>query len=220
MKAMAVGYLVRRAGLCLVLATCATRAQGQNCQALLQQIISGGADVQWAMAAQQEYNNNCLGQRQQQPRSPPPTYNQTPTYNPQPNGAATQKIPNKISQEWTKLGEMLMKGQPLRQDIPLSAGLKMMETVAAPPPAPTGYVDPFAARTFPAITRSTSGPVRPGSIWDPSQMVSLSPPAAPSATSQKASPSSGPCGPYGTLCNAPITGFDRPAVVTPLRQSR
>jgi len=213
MKGIAAAYLMRLVGLILLLSTCVTPVEAQNCQALLQQILSGGANVAWAVAAQQEYNRNCLGQKAQPPRSNPRrTYNPSP---PTPYQAPTPNtLPRKVMLEEAKLGEMINKGQPLRQNIPLSSGTKMMETVAAPPPAPANYVDPFAVGTFPAITKSTSGPVRPhGSIWDPSQSVTLSPPAAPSAPPQpQPTPSSGPCGPYAAqtgVCSAPVTGFGR-----------
>ena len=160
-------------------------------------------------------DRNCLNQ----PQPNPPPYN-SPSYNPSPyNPPAIDVAPTdnsasmRIVREWAKLGEQIMKGQPLRQSIPLSAGTKMMETVAAPPPAPTNYVDPFAAGTFPPITQSTSGPVKPhGSVWDPSQQVGLSPPAKPPVAPQQPSPSSGPCGPYAVqtgVCSDPITGFGR-----------
>jgi hypothetical protein len=227
MKAIAAGSLVRRAGLFLVLATCATRAEAQDCQALMQQLLSGGSDVQWAMRAQEELNRNCRGQTVQPPQNQQPTYI-APTYNPQQNAAPTQNsLPNAMLQELAKLGELTKPPQQmLPKDIPLSSGTVKMETVAAPPPAaPTDYADPFAQST-PApgsapMTQSPSGPVKSyGSIWDPNQITGLSPPAAPSVTPQQPSPKPGPCGLYGELCNAPFTGFDRPAVVTPLPQSR
>jgi hypothetical protein len=203
--------IVRGAGFVLLFATSATRVEAQNCQVIKQQLLSGGSDVAWALRAQDYYNRNCLGRQDQQTPPPGPS---NPTSNPQPTYQTPTRntLPNPLLQEFSKLGEFIKKGQPLRQNIPLSSGVKMMETVAAPPPAPTDYVDPFAARTFPAITKSASGPVRPGSIWDRSQWVTLSPPAAPSAPpTQQPSPSSGPCGPYAAqtgVCSAPVTGFD------------
>src|SRR5262249_51236746 len=136
----------------------------------------------------------------QQPAYNPPIYNQQPTYNPQPYNQQPSypapSVTNMILQELATLGGMINKLQPLRQNIPLSSGLKMMDFVGAPPPAPTDYVDPFAAGTFPPITQSASGPVKPqGSIWDPSQLTTLSPPAVPEPPSTAPQqPSSGPCG--------------------------
>jgi hypothetical protein len=149
---------------------------------------------------------------QQPSYNPAPTYT-APTYTPQPSYSAPS-ISNRIMQEWAALGGMINNLQPLRQNIPLSSGLRMMETVVAPPPASIDYVDPFAARTFPPITQSTSGPVKQyGSIWDPNEWTTLSPsavPEPPSAVPQQPAPSSGPCGPYAEqtgVCSAPVTGF-------------
>jgi hypothetical protein len=241
MKAIAVGSLVRRAGLFLGLATCATGAEAQNCQALLNQILSGGSNVEWAMAASQEYNSKCQGgqtvqpPRNQEPRFTPPTFNpqqnaapynpprNAAPYNPPRNAAPTQNsTPNTALQELAALSQMLVMTQPpLPQGIPLSNGTVRQEAPVVQQMASPDYVDPFAQRTPLSGSAPTSDPVRSyGSIWDPSQSVGLSPPAAPSATPQQQSPKPGPCGLYGEVCNAPITGFDRPAVVTPLPQSR
>jgi hypothetical protein len=220
MKAITIGYLGRSAGLLLLMAICATRAEAQDCQALLRQILSGGSNVPWGMAAADEYNRKCLGQPTlpqpiPQPTYNPPTYNPEQTYNPQGTYEAPiqNNIANLIFQEASKLGEFIIKVQPLRENIPLSSGTKMMELYPAPPPAPTGYIDPFAAGTFPPIKQSTSGPVKSyGSIWDPSQWATLSPPAEPSTTPEQPKPSSGPCGPYAAqtgVCSGPYTGFDR-----------
>jgi hypothetical protein len=196
-----------------LLATCVKRAEAQNCQAIMQQLLSGGHDVAWALRAQDYYNRNCLGRQPETPPLPQPSY---PTYDLQPAYQAPtfDTLTNTLLQEFSKLGELINKGQPLRQNIPLSNGTKTMDTVAAPPPAPSDYVDPFAARTFPPITQSTAGPVtRRGNIWDPSNWVELSPPPRPSATpEQRLTPAPGPCGPYAPLtgvCSAPITGFGR-----------
>lgn len=179
----------------------ATGVRAQDCQAVLNQLLSGGANVGWAMNAQNWYNANCLGQRQQPSYQPPINY-----------PVSNNDWINRRTNEFAALGNYIQKARPLRKDIPLSAGTVRMETVNAPPPAPADYADPFAARTFPPIKESVAGPVkRYGSIWDPSQWVSMSPPAEP-AGAKAPEPTSGPCGRYGSLsgvCAAPVTGFGR-----------
>jgi hypothetical protein len=149
-------YGMRGAGFALLIATSATPVEAQNCEAIMRQLLSGGADVGWAQRAQDYLNRNCSG-NQPQPSIPQPSY---PTYNPQPtyqtpNPLPNYQTPNAVVQEFAKIGEFIMRGQPLRKDIPLSSGVMQMENVKQPPPAPQNYVDPFAAGTFTPPTQSS-----------------------------------------------------------------
>lgn len=212
-------YGIRRAGLVLLIATSVEPAEAQDCQVILQQLLSGGADVGWAMRAQDYYNRNCLGRQPQQSMpqrpypTPQPTY-QAPVYNPPP----TYQAPHPRVEEFAKLGEFVMSGQPLRKDIPLSSGVRQMDTVRQPPPAPQNYSDPFTTGPANPPTQSM-GPLPPpskprGSIWDdPNNWVQLAPPSGPPAPQQQPATSSVPCPP--DVCSPPITGFDRPAIIRP-----
>jgi hypothetical protein len=189
------------AGLCLLMFAGAPRAEAQDCQSMLNQLLNGQpgyGSPQWGQGIADQYNSNCLGGQSQQPSSQPPAEN---------------LFDNAVTRELSALDTMLIRGQPQRQDIPLSSGTVMMQNAPAPPPAPTNYVDPFAARTFPPITESAAGPVKKyGSIWDPSQWVRLSPPAQTPPAAQTPGTQSGPCGPYAAQtgdCRAPVTGFQQ-----------
>jgi len=109
MKARTVSYVTGGAALLLLLAAGTTRAEALDCQALLRQILEGGAmGGAWGNAKAQEYNSNCLGQP---PRGPQPTRT-TPTYKPQMNAAGTaaaspfNQQPNVIQSDpnaWTNM---------------------------------------------------------------------------------------------------------------------
>jgi hypothetical protein len=111
---------------------------------------------------------------------------------------------NALTREFERLGEMLMKGEPLRQDIPLSSGLVAMQNAPAPPPAPNGYSDPFAARWTPPAS-ANSAPHTSGSIWDPNNAVRLEPPPPPSA------PTGSQPGSSGIYLNPKNCTFDSPS---------
>lgn len=194
--------LPRMFGLAILALLCAgpERADAQDCQAILNQLLSGHpgyGSAERATALGNQYNNCMAGQQQQAPVYQ--QQQQQPYQLPQSDFANTPVI-----RELTALSTLTSRNQPLRQDIPLSSGTVMMELVPAPPPAPRNYVDPFAARSFPAITSSAAGPVRRGSIWDPSQWVTMQPPKTNTPSSPQLNSS-------GTYTNPKNCTFDSPS---------
>ena len=89
---------------------------------------------------------------------------QRPVYVPKPPRQQQQtNWPVRIAHEFDALQRLLIRGQPLQQDIPLSAGTEKMQNVSAPAPAaPQNYVDPFQQRTLSAPAPSVSSANRCG----------------------------------------------------------
>jgi len=156
----------------LILVATVGAAQAQNCEAIearkraMAMQCGFTCDIAGMKMLEQQYYACLAGQGQSHPLYQQPYQPQQPQMN------ALQRA---IASELEFMGKIVMKGQPLRQDIPLSAGTVQMQMVRAPDPAPVGYADPFAVRTFAPVTQSNAGPVKSGNIWDPNQWVQLQP---------------------------------------------
>ncbi len=132
----------------------ATAANAQNCGHWMQlkAEAAGAGNLQLLYQYDAEYHR-CLNS------GPSTTYvPTTPHFNPTYQPPQSNSIYNNpISRAWEQLGQRVMAGQPLRQNIPLSSGLVRQEIYVPPPPS--NYGDPFAARV---IT-----PSRPSKPFDP-----------------------------------------------------
>jgi hypothetical protein len=128
-------------------------ANAQNCGHWMQ-LKAGAAragNLQLLYQYDAEYQR-CLHSGPSTVHVPPaPPFN--PSYRPPQNNSIYN---NAVSRAYEQLGQRVMAGQPLRQNIPLSSGVVRQELYVPPPPS--NYVDPFAARV---ITPAPSKPFDP-----------------------------------------------------------
>jgi hypothetical protein len=168
------------------------QAVAQDCAAIFQQIIHGQpgfGSPERAAALSDFYNRNCRNARPVDVPAPfrPERIPEPQIVYPQPPDSSIYQAPppqidiynNPLTREAERLGSLLMQGQPLRQNIPLSSGTVMMQNVPAPPPAPVDYKDPFAPPPNipnPSPRAPIGSPRGGGSLTD---IGTLQPPPAP-----------------------------------------
>lgn len=147
--------------LVVIFAFCAS-ANAQDCSqyvgAKARAAWEGNLALVYELDAQEK---QCLSQRQQPQYAPGPQY-QPPPQNNFVNSAQLREL--------SALGGFVNRNAVLPQGIPLSSGTVMMQNAPAPPPAPTNYVDPFAARWTPPVS-TNSAPHVNGNIRDLNQVV-------------------------------------------------
>jgi hypothetical protein len=148
--------------------------------------MTANATAQWQQMCQDgQWVADGLGYRCVPNQSQPIPQFQ-PHYSPPPQ---ENTINNAITNELSWLGSLIRNRAPLQQNIPLSGGLVMMQNAVAPPPAPSGYRDPFGTpqATTPPPPSPSSGPVQlnPGLSSNAVQLQPPSPaPSQPSVASK------------------------------------
>lgn len=130
---------MRRIALAAVLIACGvSAANGQNCQQLFY-----GPKLNAAAASNLQLLNQLDAQERQCYANAHSRPTPMPRFDPQYHAPQQNDIYNNpVMREFESLGERTMRGQPLRQNIPLSSGVVRQEIYVPPPPS--NYVDPFA----------------------------------------------------------------------------